>query len=132
MLSQLARNEDIRRKALYGLACTRLLLAETPEELSESIILWDVWTQLESQETKDGYSILVRPLLLQKGFPEKKEKVSNINYDLKKVIADQEKEIQLLQTRIRKMEKENKKLTHQLNSLEAIDKNIKQKMTEIE
>jgi len=134
MLSQLARNEEIRRKALYGLACTRLLLSESPEELSESIILWDVWSQLESQETKDGYPILLRPLLLQKGFPEKreKEKKPDIKNSLKRKIAHKDKEIRLLKSRIKKMEQEIKKLTHQLSSLEAIDKNIKQKMTEIE
>ena len=134
MLSQLARNEDIRRKALYGLACTRLLLSESPEELSESIILWDVWSQLESQETKGGYPILLRPLLLQKGFPEKreKEKKADVNNSLTRIIADKDKEIQILKSRIKKMEQEIKKLTHQLSSLEAIDKNIKQKMTEIE
>jgi hypothetical protein len=134
MLSQLARNEDIRRKALYGLACTRLLLSESPEELSESIILWDVWSQLESQETKDGYPILLRPLLLQKGFPEKreKEKKPDVNNSLKRTISNKDREIKLLKNRIKKMEQEIKKLTHQLSSLEAIDKNIKKKMTEIE
>ncbi|MBW1892455.1 MAG: hypothetical protein JRI91_01990 [Deltaproteobacteria bacterium] len=139
MLSQLARNDDIRRKSLYGLACTRLVLAESPEELSASIILWDVWSQLESAETKDEYPILLRPLLLQKGLPEKikaepkkNEKEPGANKKLKKIIVAKDKEILLQKNRINKMDKEIKKLKHQLSSLEAIDKNIKQKMTEIE
>jgi len=139
MLSQLARNGDIRRKSLYGLACTRLVLAESPEELSASIILWDVWSQLESAETKDEYPILLRPLLLQKGLPEKikiepkkTEKEPDANKRLKRIVVTKDKEILLLKNRINKMDKEIKKLKHQLSSLEAIDKNINQKMTEIE
>jgi len=139
MLSQLAQNENIRRKSLYGLACTRLVLAKSPEELSESIVLWDVWSQLEFAETKDEYPILLRPLLLQKELPKKINteskkpvKKPDVNVSLKKMVTARDKEILLLKNRIENMDKEIKKLKHQLSSLEAIDKNINQKMTEIE
>jgi len=132
MLSELAGEEGVRKKALYGLACTRLILAKTPEELSESIILWDVWTQLDMQEPMEEYSIFLRPLLLQKGFPEKKETMPDVNSELQYTISGQEKEILLLKRRIKEMEKENEKLKHQLDSLEDIDKDIKKKMKELE
>ena len=132
MLSELARDEGIRKKALYGLACTRLILATTPEELSESIILLDAWTQLDMQEAVEGYSLFLEPLLLQKGFPDKKEKMPDVSSELEHTIAGQEKEILLLKRRIKEMEKENEKLNHQLNSLEDIDKDIKKKMKELE
>jgi septal ring factor EnvC (AmiA/AmiB activator) len=67
-------------------------------------------------------------------FPKKKEieKKTDVSKSYEKTIAYKDKEIQLLKSRVKEMEKEIKKLTHQLSSLEAIDKNIKQKMTEIE
>lgn len=138
-LSQLARNEDVRRKSLYGLACTRLMLAESPDELSESIVLWDVWRQLEPKQKKNIEQALLRPLLMQKELPEKNpeqpddsESISDANTALEKTIADKNTEIVRLKSKIKNMEKEIKKLKHQLLTLEAIDQNIKQKMTEIE
>ncbi len=136
ILSQLAEEKKIRRKALYGLACTRLILAENINDLNESIILWDAWSQLAPDEIEGEDPRMLRPLLDRKAFPgsknrTKKRLVINKNKVSLKALQVKEKEINDLQEKLKTMENEIQILKHQMNSLEAIDQEIQQKKQEI-
>jgi len=43
LAGQTARDEPSRRRALYGLACARLLLAQDEKELAKARNLWETW-----------------------------------------------------------------------------------------
>ncbi len=43
MLSDLAKNSDIRRQALFGLASTRLVLADNKDEFNSAVAAWEKW-----------------------------------------------------------------------------------------
>jgi hypothetical protein len=44
-----AYNHDIRRISLYGLACTRFVLAENDRELNQAFDLWYSWYKIPSE-----------------------------------------------------------------------------------
>ncbi len=52
-VSKRAVSEGLRRKGLYGLACTRLLVAQTAEDYQAALHLWGLWNQLASPELGD-------------------------------------------------------------------------------
>ncbi len=136
ILSQLAEEKKIRRKALYGLACTRLILAKNINDLNESIILWDAWSQLAPDELEGEDPRMLRPLLDRKApFAGKKKikkrlVISKNKVDLK-TLKIKEKEIDDLQEKLKNMDNEIQILKHQINSLETIDQEIQQKKQEI-
>jgi hypothetical protein len=136
-LSQLAENEKIRRKALYGLACTKLILAETASDLNESIILWDTWSQLLPQVTEDEDPRMLKPILQRKALPgmdeERVKKRTNTSKNKISLKALEEKDNKILQleSQLKEMEKEIQKLKQQISSLEAIDQKIQEKKKEI-
>ena len=47
-LSEGAYSHDVRRIALYGLACTRFVLAENDDELNQAFDLWYSWYKIPS------------------------------------------------------------------------------------
>jgi len=47
-LSEGAYSHDVRRIALYGLACTRFVLAENDDEFNQAFDLWYSWYQIPS------------------------------------------------------------------------------------
>ncbi len=136
ILSQLSEENKIRRKALYGLACTRLILAENINDLNESIILWDAWSQLAPDEIDGEDPRMLRPFLERKAFyvirkgSKKRLVLGKHNVNLNE-LQNKEKEINDLQEKMKNMENEIQVLKHQIDSLEAIDQEIQQKKQEI-
>ncbi len=136
-LSRLSENEKIRRKALYGLACTKLILAETVNDLNESIILWDVWSQLVPPVTEDEDPRMLKPILLRKALPGiteegvKKRSNTSKNKVTLKTLETKESKILQLETQLKAVEKEKQTLKQQISSLEAIDQKIQEKKKEI-
>lgn len=137
MLSQLAENSTTRRKALYGLACTMLILSEKPKDLDEAIILWDTWSQLVPTKIVDEDPRMLRPLLMDKGFQEKTkdkwniEKKMNPNQDHSEMVKVRDNKILQLQKQLKIMKSELQTLKHQISSLEEIDQDIFEKKKDI-
>ena len=138
ILSQIAKNKTTRRKALYGLACTKLVLAETPAERNEAIILWDAWSELAPSEMPAEDPRMLRPVLTGKNIPDSPPPKEIFPSESPNQEAMREQEIQSRDKKIKKLkksisaqQKEIEKLKHQINSLEAIDKDMMQKKKEI-
>ncbi|RJP76251.1 MAG: hypothetical protein C4522_18730 [Desulfobacteraceae bacterium] len=138
ILSQLSENKTTQRKALYGLACTKLVLAKNQTELNKAIILWDTWSQTVPQGSYDEDPRMLRPILTEKnmsGIIPKKQIViiENPEQDriTSKIIQSKTDEIKNLQNRIASQQKEIETLKHQINSLEAIDQDMLQKKKDI-
>jgi len=136
-LSQLAEDEKARRKALYGLACTKLVMAETANDLNESIILWDTWSQLLPPVTEDEDPRMLKPVLLRKALPGMDEKRVKKRTDASKnkvnlkTLEAKDTQILQLEAQLKEMEKEIAKLKQQISSLEAIDQKIQEKKKEV-
>lgn len=45
-VSRTAQSEPVRRKALYAQGCTRLITAQSAEEYSSALALWQSWSRL--------------------------------------------------------------------------------------
>jgi hypothetical protein len=138
ILSQLSENTTTQRKALYGLACTKLVLAKNQTELNKAIVLWDTWSQTVPQGITDEDPRMLRPILMEKnisGIIPKKQIViiENPEQDRmpSKTIQPKNDEIKNLQNRIDAQQKEIEILNHQINSLEAIDQDMLQKKKDI-
>jgi len=54
---------EVARKAYYGLACSRLVTAKTPEELHEALGLWNTWVQMTPEGLPGEDPRLMTPLL---------------------------------------------------------------------
>ena len=53
----------LARKAYFGLACTRLATAKTPEDLREGLSLWNTWVQMTPEGLPSEDPRLITPLL---------------------------------------------------------------------
>lgn len=109
-LSQQAEDKGLRRRALYALACARLILSENPDTFRTSLSLWETWTgdALPDSETEDPR--MLTPLLQQM-------------VHLKAL----EKENRRLKTRMGYLKRENLRLTEQIETLETIHQDIQEK-----
>jgi len=67
-LSKSSSDESVRRKALYGLVCTRLLLAQTQEEFGDAVVLWENWSHIRGTKLGAEDPRMLAPLF-QKIFP---------------------------------------------------------------
>jgi len=137
MLSHLAKDSTIRRKALYGLACTMLILSEKPKDLDDAIILWDTWSQLVPREIVDEDPRMLRPLLMDKAFQKQTKKKWNIEkktdqtQDHLEMVKAKDDKILQLQKQLKIMKNEIQTLKHQISSLEKIDQEIFEKNKDI-
>jgi hypothetical protein len=144
-LSKSAATAESRRRSLYALACTRLLMAQTPGEFSSAWNLWELWSQTAPAEMDEDPRLLA-PLLLRlaspfqagtasvqpaapaPGSPGKSGSMGPI-----KVIKDKECEKQLRESdkEIQRMQKQIKTLRHQIEALETIHRKIQEKKKEV-
>lgn len=53
----------LARKAYFGLACARLAVARTPEELREGLNIWNTWVQMTPEGLPSEDPRLITPLL---------------------------------------------------------------------
>ena len=57
-----AYNHDIRRIALYGLACTHFVLAKNDHELNQAFDLWYSWSQIPSENISAEDPRMMKPV----------------------------------------------------------------------
>jgi len=148
-LNKNAESADLRLRALYALACTRLVLAGTVDEINGAMAIWDSWARLSLPITNGEDPRMLMPFL------ERTVQYDNSKSDFSKALNSSEKVIyknitaskdltackSLLQTRERELEhnklklqakeKEVRQLKSQIDSLEAIHLKIQEKKKEI-
>jgi hypothetical protein len=136
-----AGTEDLRRKARYGLACIRLILAKDAAGFRKAMALWDEWRQSMPAEMFPEDPRMLAPLLRRVPPPLRgagsatpgKGKAGEPG-PVQKALQDKEEEIRLRQEDIQTKEeeiqtKENEilRLREQLEALEAIHRSIGEK-----
>jgi hypothetical protein len=154
-LSDTSGSQLIRRQALYGLAVTRLMMANSNEQFQEALLTWRKWRQSDFREATGEDPALLEPFLMCKFPPGSIEEVSAANSDtcrgavawplyeqaLKKAESDQ-KSLEMLKKKhealkaekeslIKTRDSEIQILEDKIKALEAIDQKIQQKKTEI-
>ncbi|MGV8074191.1 MAG: hypothetical protein AB2L11_06530 [Syntrophobacteraceae bacterium] len=148
-LSENAENNEVYRKAVYALACTRLILAQTPEEFNEALTLWDCWNRQVPDSIRDEDPRMMAPFLERitpPGSPEfciqgqarsKKKapaKIDFLNKDVlvyKNLLEAKEKEFERTKVKLDLKEKEVRRLRQQIDSLEAIHLKFQEKQKEV-
>ncbi len=152
--TQHAQDADLARHALYGLACTQLVAAQTPQEYAEARKLWDSWAELQNPPLK-GEDPRLLGKLLANAAPKEPTLISpplasgkEAGAQAQKLIQAQRRQTEVLEAKLALMEKEIKVLNyfkeysrnleeeirtlrHQIESMQAIDQNIQQKKQEI-
>ncbi len=61
-------NDHIRRKALYALACTKLILAQNRDQFGDALVLWENWSKLRGSRLGNEDPRMCGPLF-QKAVP---------------------------------------------------------------
>lgn len=61
-LTKDAANDIIRRKALHGLACTQLILAQNQNEFGDAMVLWENWSNIRGNKLGAEDSRMLSPL----------------------------------------------------------------------
>jgi hypothetical protein len=143
-VSKRALNETLRRKGLYGLACTRLVAAQTSEEYNAALNLWELWIQMVPPELVDEDPRMVSQLL-PRLYPTELTKISpksevappgssrsSISQGVR-VIKDKECEKQLRESdrELQRLKRQIRTLRLQIEALEAIHRKIQEKKKEV-
>ena len=152
-LREQTANPVMARMALYGLACTRLMQANTPQEYQEAIALWDTWVQ-SAPKKKPEYEdpALLAPLLADKmlfsHIPLDKEGLSPNTVEpfvpqwllvranqesqrLRSQVSAAEQCLDARDKKIKALEKEIERLNEQIKAFESIDQKIQKKKNAI-
>jgi hypothetical protein len=137
VLSESAEDDFLARRALYAFAVTRLILAQTPEEFTEAMGIWECWSNQSLVESEGEDPRLLSPLLesltppdipkvtMVPAAPKPRQPVKNATYSTsllacKNQLQSREKEIERLKARFEAKEREVRRLKHQIESLEKI------------
>ena len=143
-VSKRARNETLRRKGLYGLACTRLVVAQTPDEYNAALNLWELWVQMASPELVCEDPGMVSQLL-PRLYPTELTKISPTSEvappsasrsgttPTVRLIKDKECEKQLRESdrELQRLKRQIRTLRLQIEALEAIHRKIQEKKKEV-
>jgi TolA-binding protein len=152
-LREQTANPAMARMALYGLACTRLMQANTPQDYQEAIALWDTWVQSAPKKKPEAEDpALLAPLLAEKmlfsHIPLGKEGLApnavepsvpqwlvvRANQELQRLksqLAASEQERDAQDKKIKGLEKEVERLNQQIKAFESIDQKIQKKKNAI-
>lgn len=149
-LSEHAHNKSLAAKAVFALACTRLIVAQFPEEFEEGLRLWECWAREQPIDPEDEDPRMLTPFLERLSIPVGTEpaarkpvakskkrgptKIEVANKDLahyKNLLEEKEKESQRLKARLEARDKEVRRLRQQIESLEAIHLKFQEKKKEV-
>jgi len=129
----------LARKAYYGLACSRLAKARTPQELHEGLALWNTWVQMTPEGLPSEDPRLITPLLPRLSAANEPNSpamltVSEIDHELARSqrLAGCQDETGKLREMLRKKTAEAENLRSQLNALERLHQEISQKKKGLE
>jgi hypothetical protein len=140
------------RLALYGLACARMMAAESPRAYQEALQIWQAWVAGAPSDDKTESPLLMVPLIKEKAFfanipltgsvPNEIQenkivplwKLLKAKQDLELVrqqLEESDRAKKSALKRIGALEKEIEELTNQLKALETIDQKIQKKKSAI-
>lgn len=147
-----AKGGDLARNAGFGLACSRLMAAETPKEYHEAVAIWEAWVEKAPSNYEIENPKLMAPLVEEKmlfsnipltpdgkGDIEAGPKVSqwlviNASKEIKRLrgkLETMDRSNHKLKGRIGALEKQMAKLQRKIKALEAIDQKIQEKKSAI-
>ena len=144
MVSKRDVSEGLRRKALYSLACTRLLMAQTPEDYQAALYLWELWNQMTPEQLRDEDPRMMA-LLLQRLYRADLTKTSPTDQlaphppsktgdaQAVRVVRDRECEKQLRESdqEVQRLRRQIRTLRLQIETLESIHRKIQEKKKEV-
>lgn len=122
-IRHVGRDENLRRRALYAFACTRLILAEDESELDEAMELWRGWSDSIKKDMDHEDPRMLMPIL-------KNVKFAQLQLAAKELIDRAERD-QKFQERLIAKDKEIEKLKSQLEELESIHLETEEKKKEL-
>lgn len=141
-------NPATSRMALYGLACTRLMMATTPEDYQQALALWDTWLQCAPSRYDRENPTLFDPIIekkmvfsmipLKDGTSDDQDptqwfmlRANNELHKLKFQLENAQQSIENRDVKIKSLEKEISRLNEQIKALETIDQKIQKKKNSI-
>ena len=124
-----APSPEARNMALYGLACTQMMLAHDDDQLVEAINNLQKWdAQKGTAPFGENRHLLVLALKQQSERIQKRSKTQAKNENQKNsLIANQQIKIVQMTSTIETLQSQIEKLQNQIAELEAIDKNVQEK-----
>ncbi len=124
-----ALSAEAENHALYGLACTQMMLADNEEQFIEAIGNLQKWNAGKGTAPfQENRLLLVLSLKQQsKRIAEKeKERIARETEQIS-LIDDQKKKISEMMSTVSKLHTQIEELHNQIAALEAIDENVKEK-----
>ncbi len=117
-----APGAEDRNRALYGLACTRMMVARTGEQLAQAIANLQKWDEEKGSSPFSENRRLLVSALKHQGEYLKKKNSEQVQLERKKnsLIANQRQKITQMTETLERLQK-------QLEELEAIDENFQEK-----
>ncbi|MCP4340181.1 MAG: hypothetical protein GY799_15140 [Desulfobulbaceae bacterium] len=121
-----ALSPEDKNSALYGLACTQMMLARTEEQLVEAISNLQKWDANKGTAPfTENRHLLLLSLKQQSGLIlEKKTALVERENLQNSLIANQQIKILQMTSTIESLQSQIKKLGNQIEELEAIDENV--------
>lgn len=114
-LSLVTSDPVLSRKALFGLACTRLAAADSEGDIDEALTIWSRWANLPS-DNQDIYDPrLLTPIL---------SRLPPNGNSARETIQNMEKEMNKLRSRLKQKSKDLEELQSQLDALEQLHRDI--------
>jgi hypothetical protein len=136
MLGHLAKNPDIRRDALYGLASTRLILADSKDAFDSAVAEWKKWADQAGSTKGMEDPRMLTPFLLRLQCAVKKGGGGVLGEKAKgdcrpRIVITSEKVIQVLRAKLEFAERQVRRLRHDLKSLDEIHRKYEEKKQEM-
>lgn len=124
-----ALSAEDRNEALYGLACTQMMLAHTEDQLVEAINNLQRWDANKgSAPFVENRHLLILALQQQRELiQERKNRLAERENQQNALIANQQIKIANMTATLEKQNNQIEKLQTQISELEAIDKNVQEK-----
>lgn len=121
-----ALSPEDKNHALYGLACTQMMVARTADQLVEAIDNLQKWNANKgSAPFRENRHLLLLSLKQQGAFIAEKSKVQIERENLQKsIIADQQIKITKMTSTTNNLQAQIKELQNQIEEIEAIDENV--------
>ncbi|MEJ5378057.1 MAG: hypothetical protein WHX93_15885 [bacterium] len=131
-LSQTLPSEEGKRKALYGLACSRLAMAKDKNSLQEAMVLWEQWQgrlgeELGNEDPRMLTEVIKKMVNWAPSGEFKAKRPSSSSISTSKPASPKEEEMRQKDEEIRIRDEEIERLREQLEALENIHRAIERK-----
>lgn len=114
-LSLVTSDPVLSRKALFGLACTRLAAADSEEDMDEALEIWSRWASLAPDNPDIEDPRLLTPLL---------PRLAPDGNGTRETVQHMEKEMNKLRSRLKQKSEDLEELQSQLDALEQLHREI--------